>query len=471
MKTATLAMRWIVMTACASMNLAAVASGGDDDAAKPDLQRRIAELEAKSARDEARNAELEARISSLENDKDGLWLTQQRATEIRQLVQDVLADADTRASTLGAIAAGYDNGFVISSADGNWLVRTNLLFQERIVINRQTDSPIDDSRWGFENSRTKFILTGNVISPEWFYKVEIEIARANAGFPTGENRTGLEDAYAGYDFGQGWRFWVGTFKTPLLREELVDSAHQLAVERSVVNYLFTGGRTDGLAVEYRNNQFHLIGSYNNGINDVLYGGSVLTGGTDPIITPAADFAATVRGEWLLCGEWSSLNQFTSPPGGSEHAVMLGGAAHYQISHGAGAGATDLNLLVLTGDITAKFSRISLFGAVMYANADPSSGEAANIFGIVVQGGYYFADTWEGFLRYEWSDTDTLASSDISILTIGLNKYIFNQNAKWSTDFGIAFDTVPFAVPITGWRADSPDADNQFVVRSQLQILF
>ena len=30
---------------------------------------------------------------------------------------------------------------------------------------------------------------------------------------------------------------------------------------------------------------------------------------------------------------------------------------------------------------------------------------ADQYGFVVQGGFYFTDEWEGFVRYEWADFD------------------------------------------------------------------
>ena len=47
--------------------------------------------------DSARIAELEAKVARLTASQSDSWLTEQRADEIRGLVQDVLADADTRA--------------------------------------------------------------------------------------------------------------------------------------------------------------------------------------------------------------------------------------------------------------------------------------------------------------------------------------------------------------------------------------
>ncbi len=433
------------------------------------LLDRIAELEARDQRNSARNADLEARLASVEAEQNQKWMTQQRADEIRGLVQQVLADADTRASLLdSASMAGYDDGFFISSADGNWTLRTNLLMQERLVINRQKESPTDSSKWGFESARTNFTLSGNVLSPDWFYLVEIEVGNNDVGL---ESYNGLQQAFVGYDFGQGWRFWVGSFQTPLLREDMVSSSSQLAVERSVVDYFFTGGYTDGLAVEYRNNIFHVVGSYNNGITDVAYGGGVVTGASSGVFGTPATYSFTVRGEWLINGDWAALTSFTSPRD-SQKAMMLGGAIEYQSGDENTTGVADLDLLVMTLDFTAQFSGASLFAGLIYANANgsPPASDGSG-YGIVLQGGYYFTETWEGYARYEWGNVDEFTFDNISIFTIGVNKYFAGQNAKWSTDFGYAFDAVPVTVPIAGWRADVPGNSGQFVIRTQLQLMF
>lgn len=48
----------------------------------------------------SRVAELEARLATLQAQNGDQWLTEARAAEIRSLVQDVLADADTRTSLI-----------------------------------------------------------------------------------------------------------------------------------------------------------------------------------------------------------------------------------------------------------------------------------------------------------------------------------------------------------------------------------
>ena len=440
--------------------------GGVARAQAPDavaeLTARIAELENKSVRDDDRIAALESRLTSLDgNDKN--WLTYRRAQEIRTIVEDVLADADTRTSTLGNITAGYKDGAVISSKNGDSKLRTNFFLQPRFVLNSQTNSPGDPSVWGFEVARAKFILSGTVVSRDWFYLMSIELGGVNIGLPNGESRTGLLEAFAGYDFDNGWKAAVGTFKTPVLREELVDARYQLAVERSIANYLYTAGYTDGLSVEYTGKQLHFVGSFNNGMNDAVYGGDISTGGTSLFTSAIADFAVTARVEWLFDGDWDQFRDFTSPKG-SDTAMMLGGAILVQ------TGSDNIDLLIFTADFSAEFDGWNAFGALTFTRAD-GPGLSVSPLALVAQGGYYFTDDVEGFARFEWSDTDTLFADNLLIITGGVTKYFERHNAKWTTDIGFGLEPVPVTVPITDWRADSAGSSGQFVIRSQLQLAF
>jgi len=60
----------------------------------------------------AQIAELKKELNELKSQNGDKWLTEERASQIRGVVQDVMADADTR-SSLQATAAtsGYNNGF------------------------------------------------------------------------------------------------------------------------------------------------------------------------------------------------------------------------------------------------------------------------------------------------------------------------------------------------------------------------
>ena len=100
--------------------------------------------------------------------------------------------------------------------------------------------------------------------------------------------------------------------------------------------------------------------------------------------------------------------------------------------------------------------------------------------MVVQGGYYLNDDWELYGRFEYGDDDVDNAEELMILTLGANRYYAGNNIRWSTDVGFAFDEVSATWGTgylgaggtgAGWRTDAADDDGQFVVRSQLQLLF
>jgi hypothetical protein len=437
-------------------------------------------VEAQNEELRARVAQLETRLAAMETqDKDG-WLSEQRSSQIKTLVQDVLADADSRSSLMaqGTMTAGYDNGFVLGSADSNWLLRTNLLLQTRFMMRNQDSPPggAEETLWGFEVTRAKFVLSGHVINPQWLYKVSIETSsnddatvESSVGTTKSDSREGLLDAWVGYDYGNGIKIMMGSMKAPLLYEELIEDQYQQAVERSVVNYIYTGGYTDGILVQYANDMIRLSGMYNNGINDGLYGGGVPGGPNGAALVADTDFAATIRAEWLASGRWDQFNGYTSPQN-EEMGVLLGGAFHYQSAQSGVAGA-DVDLFVGTLDGSAEFGGGNVYGAFIFSNVDPSVGSDISPWAFILGGGWYFHKNWELFGRYEWSDTDDLTSDDVSIITLGVAGYLHGQNAKWTTDVGFGLDPVNFSVPVTGWAIDGVDEDGQFVLRSQLQILF
>ena len=539
-----------------------------------------------------------ARIDQLEAKQNDNWLTERRADEIRGLVQDVLADADTRASLLAqGMSAGYEDGFVLSSADGNFLLRINGQLQTRWVYNSsdgglasldqddvddafnaavgffaaelavranlsaaqtiavgnldtaravafaggdfltvesledqieafleaafagfstadqdataaalgipgvttfagyrtfiqsETRSALatairasrrdDGSRSGFENTRTKLWFTGHVINPSWQYVIE-------ADFGSGGGHFDLRDAYIAYDYGDGWKAMVGQWKAPFLREELVDARYQLAVERSLLNSNFTGGRVQGVGVDYRGDQLHFSGVYSNGTRRT----------NSSALTEDTEWAFTGRLEYLHSGTWDQFSDFTSPSG-EETGILIGAAIHVEEEEfGTGFidGSTlpvtrvgnndELETLMITGDVSVEFGGANLFGAFVYRNLDSNAGGDLDQIGFLVQGGYYFNSDWEGFVRYEWADFDlpdltvpggvTVYSwDDLSVITFGVNRYFAGHQAKWTTDFGIALDRVEFfaADPRAGYRSDTGGDDGQFVLRTQLQLLF
>ena len=144
-------------------------------------------------------ASLKKEIAELKAANGDKWLTEQRETEIRAVVQDVLADADTRSSLQAAQAtSGYNNGFFISSPDGNFKLQMNGQLQTRwaynwlsnrdmnnstgIVTNPTTGATsvagfnaagVSKAAYGFEVRRAKLEFSGHISDPSWQYAVTL----------------------------------------------------------------------------------------------------------------------------------------------------------------------------------------------------------------------------------------------------------------------------------------------------------
>ncbi|HRP62015.1 MAG TPA: porin [Phycisphaerales bacterium] len=410
-----------------------------------------------------RIAALEMEVLRLRQQIGTDWLTEARAQEIRTLVHDVLADADTRASLLGTgMNAGWDEGFFIGSADGNFRLRVGGNIQFRYVFNHQNGSPVDNNRGGFENTRTQLIFTGHVVNPNWVYRVQGNFSRTNGTF-------NLEDAYIGYVFGNGWTFLAGQFRVPMLREFLVVEPHQQAVSRSLVHQEFTAGRTQGVALDYRGERFHFTGGFTDG--------HPATGGFNaPALMRDTEFSLTARLQGLLAGNWNQFADFASWRG-DEFGALLGGAVHYQKGE-YGTIHNELEVLQWTVDLSLQFGGFNIFAYVVGRHLD-APGMSLDQFGAVVQGGLFITDDWEVFARYEWGDDD-MTSPNLSVITVGANRFFARHRIKWSTDVGFGLKRVASTWgdgfigsggDLVGWRTDAPSKKGQVVVRTQLQLLF
>lgn len=415
----------------------------------------------------ARIAELEQRLAQVERSTDNNWLTEKRAEEIRGLVHDVLADADTRSSLMGsAMTAGWDNGFHIGSADGNFRLNINGQMQFRYLYNFQDNpNPAGDGdrhRSGFENTRTQLIFTGHVVDPSWIYRVQGNFLRDGGRFE-------LEEAYIGKALGNGWTFLAGQFRVPMLREFLVVEMRQQAIERSLVHQEFTAGRTQGIAVNYRGDNINFTGGFTDG--------HPATGGfNSPWSRRNTEYALTGRLEGLLAGTWDQFTDFASRRG-EDFGALIGGAVHYQRGE-YGTADDELDVFQWTIDAQLEFGGANLFAYFVGRHLD-ATGVSLDQYGFVVQGGYFLTDDWEIFARYEWGDDD-MPGPNLSIITGGFNYYVSGHRVKWSADLGVALNEVTATWGdgfvgtggnIAGWRTDQPGEKGQVVARTQLQLLF
>ena len=492
--------RALCLSALAFCPCAALAAAYTSPSSETDsLAALRADFEALKDRNSALENRNEVLAASLK-DQSGAWLNEERAGEIRGLVQDVLLDSQSRTSLQDSgMSAGYRSGegFFLANQDGSFSLRITGQIQTRWVLNhtkqsfanRGTDTDNSpQNTWGFQIRRAKVKFKGNVIDPTWKYQI-------NGAFGS-DGVFDFEEVMLSKVFENGITMTLGQFKTPWLREELVSSSRQLAVERSVVNEFFNQDRAVGLLFAWKNDDWSLAGSYNNGQRTLLSADERYTNFTDN----PTKWAFSARAEYKLSGDWSDFKGFN---GGidQDQAVMIGVAFmgqqyNGQVQDGSIPGAPNSTVEYdnstvwgVTADISAKFQNISLFAAGVFQSYDTKGAEAGQGFdlseympwGVVVQGGYSINDDWELFARYEYGNVPiedlAVAGTPLdtrggvaSILTLGANWFI-NSKVKFTTDWGMNFaqDLNLFDDPSDGWR-DSGTND-EWVLRAQLQLLF
>ena len=483
----------------------------------------------------AQIAELKKELNELKSQNGDKWLTEERASQIRGVVQDVMADADTR-SSLQATAAtsGYNNGFFIASPDGNFKLQINGQVQVRSSYAWQTNSAWNaaqtvnpnatKAQYGTEIRRAKLSFSGNVVDPSWQYKVTMAYlpqgstfaAVTSSPYNTAGNNQGngtnstanLEDAYINKDMGNGMSLKMGQFKSPFLREELVSSANQLGVERSVVNQMFSTGWTDGIQFTASNDTLMGMVSFNNGGNNANFATQNMSS-TNGNYT---QYALTGRLQWLAFGNWAQFNDMTSMRGGGQ-GLMLGTGFNWQ--HGGnqnnafggnqnpGSGNTDAGFLTYTADASWDLGGANLYGAFfgnltgsLPVDNGPLGGQGTNgssiqSYGALVQGGYFISDNTELFGSWQWYETanqggnnpSTLSNNVFNaqmnnIFSAGVNIYL-TKNVKFTFDTGWAANGIVFqggiynqAVAGTNYQtAGSVNSGGQWVGRAQVQLVF
>ena len=202
---------------------------------------------------QARLEAAEARISELSSSNSN-WLNDTRSDEIRSLVHDVLADADSRASMLG-------NGSPVT-------VNVHGFVQSRWTYNHNATEDVDNTH-GFSVPRVRLDISGDVHN--WTYKV--------GGQWDDGGDFSLKDAYV-----DGLGFRVGQFKAPFMSEVMTSDADTLATERSIIAHQFGQGRSQGVQYGYRTRLGGVRLAYTDGFNTAngagVQNGYALTGRLD-----------------------------------------------------------------------------------------------------------------------------------------------------------------------------------------------
>ncbi len=398
--------------------------------------------------------------------------------EVRALVAEMINDAESRTSLLAAGDAGHDGKFFIAGDGFRLNVGGQLQF--RYIANfRDDENTDDDVSNGFQTRRTKLDFNGE-INRDWFFRVLLSADRS-------EGNVGLEEAFAGYKFANGVKARWGQFKLPMLREELVSSSRQLAVERSVVNEVFTQDRSQGIELAYSTEMWRIAGAFSDGLDsentDFNDAGGI--GGTPSLhVMGESEYALTARAEFMIQGnDWKMWDDFTSQKG-QDFGFLLGAALHWQQSTQTPAPTdVDTDTVQFTVDASLEGDSWNVFGAFVYRWQEQSALGAGDTdlsdMGFVLQGGWRFAENTEVFARWESliADDDRFVTSEdtFNFLTLGLNQYYAGHAAKATIDMVWAFEDTSnlfgSGVLSTGNGLLGDVEENEVVIRAQFQLLF
>ncbi|MBX3356527.1 MAG: hypothetical protein KF724_12595 [Phycisphaeraceae bacterium] len=486
-----------------------------------DILKRLEALERRNDELERRNRDLASEVAVLRTSQGEEWLTEERAAQIRQIVEDVLVDAGSRASLRqDGMTAGWNDGFFMASPDGRFKLQVGGLLQTRFVWSNirtgQTDPTVQDrkqDRYAFDLPNTQLWFRGHVFGPSVQYMVKARFTNNTAIFlgeqgpvPLGDGSGTLQlmDAWIRFQLTDNWSVRAGQYRSPYSREFLIPEQYQLAVNRSIVDFHMGLGYTQGVELQFISDDIRWLLSLDDGGNDNLSGPALSTVDGNPANSPwfrqDSDISVTTRLEWKPFGAWQDFASFTSPMGQAQ-GWLLGAAFHYQQSQLPILNSPVINNLggynewyAWTVDSQYNFGGASLFGSFYYNYLEspaaylrtgfnppqPVNLGFINIWGLVLQGAIYIAPKWELFARYElsnWRATNQnslplafRSPSMLNVATVGVNWYINGQDVKLTTDIGYSFTaTEPQTSDLqAGWRTASSD---QFVFRTRLQLMF
>jgi hypothetical protein len=454
------------------------------------------------------NAAQAERITQLETQTGEQWLSEQRASQIRGIVADVMADSQTRASLQASGAtSGFDGNFFIASADGNFRLNIEGQMQIRFAFNHLPTAGITppvrgqvQNEYGFELRRMRLNFFGHVFDPSWTYRMQFSFNR-DAGAVN--RNVALDDAFVQKAFGDGFYTRVGQWKSLFNYEEITSSRTQQFIARSLVNGYYSQDFIQGVLLGWESSKVRLSASYNDGGG--MKNVAVLQRTGNP-----TQWALSARADWLLAGQWGQMKDMQGWVG-SPFAAMIGGGLNWQRAGGnpppsrqspstgllADGVFAQNALLSYTIDGNLRGDGWSAWAAFLgnWTTATGSEGAARGLsnvlsYGMVVQGGLFVTEEVELIGRYEglWvvsgnssfgSVAGALLTQNLNIVTLGANWYIDKNDLKLTVDGGWAFEPVLFSnglygdsISGTNWRASQTGAGaGELVLRAQLQILF
>jgi len=435
--------------------------------------------------------QLKAEIASLKAAQGDQWLTEQRAEQIRGVVQDVLADSSTRSSFQGAAAtSGYDNGFFLSSADGNFKLKINALEQVRFTwgngYGATNGGPDGESnnQWGFENRRTQVFFSGNVVDPSWKYLVGM----AYDSQPDPYSRSfsyslsGLQPEFGLYyaqitkDMGDGFSVTVGQQNAAFtLQSQLFNAGMTQMGEYSIFEYAFGLGQQVGISAKWEKDAFRAMGGYYNAAYTPFGGDTAYSWDAQN----NQSVALAGRAEVKMAGSWDQFSKESSFKG-EEFGLVGGAGIFWQNARGQNQDPPyGFSPVGITVDANAKFGGFNAIAQVLWQNSYAFQNPDASTWGFNLQGGAFLTEDLEVFGAWNYNNIGTFTNAGVAsnFLQVGGNWYFAKNNMKMTV-----LATIPLNVNAGEQGAntlagrsfgmvDAGNVGNNFGLVLQLQLMF
>jgi hypothetical protein len=382
---------------------------------------------------QARLEAAETRISELSDATNNNWLNDTRSDEIRGLVHDILADADTRASLQGSGAtAGYNGGFTIGSADGNWSMKINGLLQTRWVY-MDSDDPAVDSAWGFDTNRAYLTFSGT-IAGDYGYSIRHDVTNSGSG-------SEAQWAWGSVGLADGWSLRMGDMLAAESRAQMIDDGYMMALDRAA-SWAQTSGT--GVSLDYTSDDVRAwIQLFNN---------STTAGVADVGSANANANVLLGRVEFMVEGNWGQFDQIHSNAGDADG--MLFGLTYWTADGGDAATPTVADGdSSWTADALCQWGGSSLYiGMTNFSDDNTPTGDTSQLQAVFSMD---LEDDWEVYVRYADQDDDSGTTTlDGEVWSFGVNNYWAGQNAKWTIEVQMdnehatgAFDTTQIATQL------------------------
>jgi hypothetical protein len=400
--------------------------------------------------------QLKAEIASLKAAQGDQWLTEQRAEQIRGVVQDVLADSSTRSSFQGAAAtSGYDNGFFLSSADGNFKLKINALEQVRFTWGNGYGATGTgpgagtNDQWGFENRRTQLFFSGNVVDPSWKYLVGMAYdsqpdpyVRNSSQYSVSAFGPSYGVTFAGpqfqlyyaqitKDLGDGFSVTVGQQNAAFtLQSQLFNAGMTQMGEYSVFEYAFGLGQQVGISAKWEKDAFRVMGGYYNAAYTPINAGN--TNSWNNVNNQSV--ALTGRAEFKMAGSWDQFSKESSFKG-EEFGLVGGAGIFWQNARGQNLpvpiGSYGFSPVGITVDANAKFGGFNAIAQVLWQNSYAFQNPDASTWGFNLQGGAFLTEELELFGAWNYNNIGSFGEPGVAsnFLQVGGNWYFAKNNMK------------------------------------------